>query len=163
MGDSRTYPPGYTGAEKRWHDFLDAVCDGLRTIAKDVPQLPAYWDDDDGSGEYFCGDCAPAGAAGGFDIECDSSERCEKCGRVLDVNLTDYGVREEMSYATDADAMASFVGAEESFVLLNIIQCGVPRLTERCGEFTYRADMKPLVRRIAKRVNRTIEAMAGKN
>ena len=47
------------------------------------------------------------------------------------------------------------VADDEAFILLNIIWCGVPRLTERCGEFTYNAGMKPLVRRVAKRLELT--------
>ena len=151
--DERKFPPGATGAEKRWAKYLDAVCDGLAARCKGVDTSPVYWSDHDGDSEDYCAEHKPENWEGGTNNdESDYQKRCCKCGMILECCFTDHGVTEEIGYATDNDVMGDPIHAEEAYTLLQIIQCGVPRLTERCGDFVNRADMKPNVRRIAKRL-----------
>lgn len=147
----RKMPPDATGAEKRWAKYLDAVCAGLAARCKGVDTSPAYWfeyDCDD-----YCAEHKPEIWEGGTsNDESDYQKRCCKCGMILECCLTDHGVTEEIGCAIDDDVMDSPIWPEEAYTLLQIIQCGVPRFTERCGEHVYCGDRKPAVRRIAKRL-----------
>lgn len=148
----RIYSPDWTGAEKRWADFLDKVCESLAERCKGVETSPMYWPDPD-DGEYYCEDCRPEKWDGGTNNdESDGQANCCKCGMILECCFTNWGVESEIGDSTADDVMNDPISPEEAYTLLEIIQCGVPRLTERCGDFVYNAGMKPNVRRIAKRL-----------
>lgn len=149
---TRKYPPDYSGSEKRWSDFLDQVCNELAARCKGVETSRMYWPDKD-NGEIFCFDCRPWKWDGGTDNSEEDGQRfCDTCGMILECGFTDYGVEAEIRDSTTDEQMAQPIGWDEAYTLLQIIECGVPRLTERCGDFVYKAHMKPNIRRIAKRL-----------
>lgn len=75
---------------------------------------PPYWFHSEGEtgyseGESFCLDCiralvphAQIGVhyGGGYCCEADGCEFCERCGKLLQYDLTDYGVGEELAHFT---------------------------------------------------------------
>lgn len=55
------------------------------------------------------------GIDGGFDLESESTEACEICGRTLSYILTDYGLEAELSY--HADLPIGDIRDEDSYAL----------------------------------------------
>lgn len=138
-----------TKEEVRWSSYLDLVVDRLRPLAAKANASDAYYLNS--KQEMRC-----VRHAGKTSYPCGQSEEdfqrfCEKCGRILDHCWSDHGVAEEIGLSGDCKVGVP-VDPNEAFTLLRIIDCGVPRLTERCGQFVYNSDMKPAVEKIARRL-----------
>lgn len=129
------------------HD-VNTLCDLLVPIAGDfVPSLP-YWRQWD-EGPSYCYDCGQKyeDIGGGYSGEEDCPPYCEDCGNLLEFSPTDYCVTEELEHFKDN----SVSSREDAYVLLTVIgYWGNPRLTQRCGDWEYRPELKPLIAKIAK-------------
>jgi hypothetical protein len=146
------YPPGYTDAEKRWHRFIDKMVEGLRQRCDGLKTSPLYWMASDES-DVRCYGCAGKRRCGGTNSDEEDGQRfCSKCGKVLEHSFTDEGIDEEIASSTEEDMLDRPISGVEAYTLLAIIDCGWPRLTERCGDWTYRPDLKPALRIIAERL-----------
>lgn len=134
-----------------WERRVDRLCDQLRKLTEPVKVLNPYGVDDASLGPW-CEDCAPAEAwnlnRGGYAHE-DAQMYCDKCGVILDHLFTEYGVEQELSYSAEED---SPIEEAEAFTILNCIDTGYPKLTCRCGVWEHSPELKPLLRKIMRRI-----------
>jgi hypothetical protein len=130
---------------------IDALLRRLNRLSRDVESRALYWLNPDDSCANYCRECAVKlvtekveldGGGGGH--ECDAQEFCETCGVHLECSFTNYGVEEEIDAATQMDE----IDKSMAWTLARIIDCGVPRLTESCGDFHYRPDLLPSLKKI---------------
>lgn len=142
---------------------IDNLLSRLYAIAEGVEGKPMYWLNPDDTGESYCRECIEKIAKdedqidGGWSIECDSQEFCGECGEPLLCSFTNHGVQEEVHAICEADGD---IGPTDAWIMTRIIDCGVPRLTERCGDFEYAPELRPLLRRLWHRLRRQEAAKA---
>lgn len=134
---------------------IDSLLERLYAIAEGVEGKPLHWLDPGDTGESYCCDCAEKAASddemidGGWGgQECDLQEFCADCGVPLLCAFTDHGVKEEVESAAELDA----IDPTTAWTLTRIIDCGFPRLTERCGDHRYMPELLPALKRIWKRL-----------
>lgn len=143
----------------RWERSVDRLCERLREIAKGVESSEPYGVE--GCHSLWCEKCAPKKAhnlSAGWAINQDVQEFCQKCGKILDHFFTDYGVECELGYSVEDTRP---IAPDEAFTLLNCIDTGFPKLTCPCGDFVNRPDLKPMLRKIMKRLPKMLRKRGG--
>jgi hypothetical protein len=158
-GDTRD--EGASMTEAQWTEYVGATVKALRAIADKQKVSWAYLTDDVDDG-CICMECsATAFSQSGWfandptNIQFDSQEYCEECGKILDHFFTDFGAEAEFLHfyeeGFDEPINAGDIfTADNALTLCNLIDVGNPMTTCRLGEFVHLEKFRPFIHKIGK-------------